>query len=459
MSYILVSTARGYVFFSRTNDGTLNGLLFLQTAPDGADVYINGRKEQDTTPSKLSLADGVYTITFKKNGYADWSKDLSLRGGEVSFVTYPRLTPTSLSTSVINTSTSYVPQTSQSRDKRWIIFHQESSLMGWQVYDLEHASTPPTVVTLPIELFGDNQSPVVSASVVEWAEDNTHLLFKYLLQSGQVYYFVCSRASDASACQNLTAYYGLPADSTLGLWDGKWDQYYIIDSAQNMRRAELKSPTLSGLVVPGKVTRLYALSDERFVFATAVSDTKTEVKLYTKSRTITLGSFDAHAEDFVFASAGFNRNEYVAVGAASLPKTYVFKNPLKTADADAAAAPSILLPMPSTSLAFSSGNRFLFAAGLTQHYVYDFERKQQQKVTFDHIESPMQIGWVDASRLFVLGSDQQLWFTDFDGDNAILVAQKVKAIPRMTESGDTISYIAESKGIINMFGAPLLSTK
>jgi hypothetical protein len=51
-TYILISTALGYEIFSTKGDIVQNGLLFVDSSPGNADIYINGKKESSETGAK-----------------------------------------------------------------------------------------------------------------------------------------------------------------------------------------------------------------------------------------------------------------------------------------------------------------------------------------------------------------------------------------------------------------------
>ncbi len=457
LSFILVSTARGYVFFSRDGELRQNGLLFLSSKPGGADVYINGVKEQNTTDSKLSLGDGIYLIELKKQGFNTWSKSVELRGGEVSFVTYPRLTPVSPKTATLDSFVSYVPMLSASRDKRWAIAHQESNFLSWKIYDMNNITDPPQPLSVSEAVFGVNTTPVSDAEVLEWASDNVHILIKFVHQDAKRSFLVCSRSD--TTCQSLTTIFGVNTNSRFAFWDGRWDQYYYIDILGVLRRGDLKTAAIAPeAIVVDKIGQFYPLADARFIYSTSQGNNDSVVKLFDGTTVFSIGTFPVQAEKLIFASAGFNSNEYVAVGGSDLNKTYVYKNPAKPKKiADQKIAPSILLPISSTIVEFSHGNRFLLAAQGANAYVYDLTSRDQVKssLLLDG-RSPQLLGWIDASRYFTLYQDGSLYVQDFDGLNHRKFLSAVKTAPLTTEDGATMLVMTAPKGIVNALGISVL---
>ena len=60
---------------------TQNGLLFVNSHPDGATAYIEGiynkYKTQGKTATKFDLREGRYRVTINMDRYRSWQKELS----------------------------------------------------------------------------------------------------------------------------------------------------------------------------------------------------------------------------------------------------------------------------------------------------------------------------------------------------------------------------------------------
>jgi hypothetical protein len=71
--YLVSLYARGYRF----NEGKIspNGLLVIKSAPDGAQVFING-EFKTATNATIPLSPATYDIKVEKQGYLPWSKRL-----------------------------------------------------------------------------------------------------------------------------------------------------------------------------------------------------------------------------------------------------------------------------------------------------------------------------------------------------------------------------------------------
>jgi hypothetical protein len=58
----------------------LTGKLSIGSAPDGADIEVDG-SFVGNTPSDVQVAEGDHTVTVKKTGFKDWERKLKVSGG------------------------------------------------------------------------------------------------------------------------------------------------------------------------------------------------------------------------------------------------------------------------------------------------------------------------------------------------------------------------------------------
>lgn len=90
--------ARGYKFDLKTLKFQPNGILILNSEPDGASIYINGELE-NATDANISISPGTYDIEIKKDGYFSWYKRLTIEKEVVTqatislFKNVPSLSP------------------------------------------------------------------------------------------------------------------------------------------------------------------------------------------------------------------------------------------------------------------------------------------------------------------------------------------------------------------------------
>ncbi len=100
-TFIALKWARGYrpsFIGNKAPIVTGTGLLVANSDPKGAEVVVNG-KLTTATDDTLNLTPGTYDIEIRKNGYADWKKQLQVKAELVTqttaklFPSVPNMTP------------------------------------------------------------------------------------------------------------------------------------------------------------------------------------------------------------------------------------------------------------------------------------------------------------------------------------------------------------------------------
>jgi hypothetical protein len=74
---VLVYSAYGYGVNTKNGDIVQNGLLFVDSKPGGANIYLNNKSVNQTTSARLILPAGDYDLALKKTGYRDWERKFS----------------------------------------------------------------------------------------------------------------------------------------------------------------------------------------------------------------------------------------------------------------------------------------------------------------------------------------------------------------------------------------------
>jgi hypothetical protein len=79
----LLAVAQGTAAASGAGPSALSCSLVVQSTPPGADIEIDGAFVGNT-PSTLTLAGGSHQVVVKKQGFADWSRNLNVTGGTIN---------------------------------------------------------------------------------------------------------------------------------------------------------------------------------------------------------------------------------------------------------------------------------------------------------------------------------------------------------------------------------------
>jgi hypothetical protein len=62
------------------------GIIFVRSRPSSANIYLDGAKRKETTPTRLrDLLPDIHELRVAKEGYTSWSKDLPVESGLTTF--------------------------------------------------------------------------------------------------------------------------------------------------------------------------------------------------------------------------------------------------------------------------------------------------------------------------------------------------------------------------------------
>lgn len=448
-TYVLISTALGFDVF-RGKEIVQNGLLFIDSRPDNAEVYINGKKESNATNAKYSLPESSYDIKLTKNGYRDWNGNVEVIGGTVEFLTYPRLLPNSPALIASQTHQS-MPAFAQSRDKRWLGSVVNESPEQIVVYDLDNPQDLIRSISLPAQFVAGKK--VSSTKIVEWAGDNEHILVCVGFQNVAENSYILINRDKPQEYIDISAIFPLAAGDNLGLWNGKKDEIFIKRANGIVFLGNIKDKALVAQGLVGDVVLQFeAISDERALYTTKLGE-ELQIKLYSKDKTYVITSIPYSTEKVILRGFGYNRNDYILVAGKQFDKTYVFRNFEKSIEKSIQPrlAPFLLLPINSTYADLSRGNRFVMGTDGVTSVVYDLEQKELHKYELP-VPRPAQLGWFDDVRLYALASDQTLSIMDFDGKNLQAIGASVLGLPYVNANVTKFAYqMVENGSIKTMF--------
>ena len=175
---IALKWARGYrpsFIGSKTPIVTGTGLLVANSDPKGAEVVVNG-KLTTATDDTLNLTPGTYDVEIRKNGYADWKKQLQVKAELVTqttaklFPSVPNMTP--ITYTGANNST---PSADGQKIAYKVINATNSANNGIWVIELA-ARNFSTRAPEPKQIFKSVSKYDLSTSKMLWTPDSSQIL-------------------------------------------------------------------------------------------------------------------------------------------------------------------------------------------------------------------------------------------------------------------------------------------
>lgn len=448
-TYILVFRAYGYDFDRKTGEVIQNGLVYIDSAPDGAKISINGEQHKSDTNTRVSLPEGKYTLELSKEGYRNWSRSFDLEGGEVLRYTYPVLFPSNLSRVEMRAFDSNIDFSTQSPNRRWILLNQKNNLTNMTLYDLEQRQNEvPTAsdLSIPQNLLtpaeGDH-----TLKLTEWSTDNRHVLIRHNWTGGQE--FVMLDIEDPAKSYNLNKTLN-QNPSSVALFDKNFEKLFLYDaSSKTLSRADIKSKAVE--VYATDVISYKSHGDDTVLMSKTNGADKTKANIIMRQNDKDYEIREVPADENIpLDIARYDGQWYIAMGVQSEQKTYIYKNPLDLIGSkhEIKSAGAIVLRSagPISQVSFSQNTRFIMANSGQHFNVYDAEldKRHSYKINqqFDPARLPV---WMDGHRI-VANSGGKVFVFDFDGINAQTLVDADPTAPIMFDRDYTEIYSLGASG-------------
>ena len=431
-SIILVYGANGYGINTKTGELIQNGLLFVDSKPAGASIYLNGQLQSDTTSARLVLPAGNYDLAIKKSGYRDWNRKFTLNEQSIARYIYTFLFPTKLTNQNLKVYSSEPQIVTQSPDKHWLLALVPSAdpkNIVFDMYDTGKLDQSPAQLVLPAALLSGS-TPGRSLSAVEWANDNNHLLLKHSYQGGEE--FIIFNRADPAASMNVSRVFGVSA-SKMSLRNKKIDQLYVFRQEDNsLSLGDVGKATLQPLLTGVLAYRSYGSDLLSYVSSQKVAVGQVMARIWENGKTYPLYTFAAGSK-YLLDAAEFQGHWYYVAGSDSADRINIYKDPLSGIKdpTTAKAIPLIALPDSGVgSLAFSDNARFIGAQAGQKFGVYDIETQSRYQYT---LAAPIsgEMRWMDGHRLVGLSGDSLL-VMDYDATNQQVLLPSI--------SGDSVFF-------------------
>ncbi len=398
-----------------------NGLVFLSTQPDAANIVLNDKMSKSQTNTRLQLPAGQYKVKLQRDGYRTWQREVTVVGGDLQHFDYPFLFPNQLTASSVKQYATAPNLISQSPDRHWAIIQNSGEMTAFELFDLTKPKTPLVAVNVPKSVItpGDGAQ---SWQEVEWSDDNRHLLLKHLYQkSGQPQSeYVMLDRTDGSQSVNVTKTLGGTPD-LIQLRDKAYDQYWVYDaSTSTLNTASLKAPTLVSYLDHVVSFKPYGSDKLLYVTDQAITPGKVAIKLRQGDETFALREV-APSSTYLIDMAQYAGDWYVVASSPSENKVYIYKNPVSEIQDKKSGFPSPIRLLKVTNpnyVAFSANTQYVMTEGGTGFGVYDVFNEHQYVYSVNApLDAPQSHAtWMDGAHIMYVSGGKRVVF-DYDSTN------------------------------------------
>ena len=401
-------------YINRSGEILLNSIVFVDSHPASAEIYINGKLERSRTDARLVLPEGQHFVEIQKPGYDLWQKQVYLEGGAVTHIRYPFLYPTNPLSQLVD-SYPQLATASQTPDRRWLMVQPRPNQLAFELLDLDQSDLPRRDLRFELPE-SELEHDLLVAKVLAWSHDNQHFLVRLNFDDDKIEYWIFSIDDDRPPIQvPQTRADDIPIRD-VRLVDNRIREVHILYRDGQLFNQSLTDDQLEAELVAQNVVEFSSHGRELLVYVRStaiealaeviINDDGTEYPLLELAHTTT--------GQYSLALSRFEGDWYYVIGSTTDSQLEVFQNPLEAIKQD-------WLPIPLTtaslsglsSLAFSSNVRFVGATYDGGLYIYDLEAQRSYRYTVAGLPADYSIQWMDGHRLYgVIDDELNIW--EFD---------------------------------------------
>lgn len=441
---ILLFASYGYGV-DRKGNVFQNGLVFLSSIPDGAQVKITNQSKQFeqevVTSDRIELKTDVYDFQFLKQGYKPWQHTFDIRPGSIERLVYPFLVPEKLNTDIDEAYTTAPGLVTQSPDKQTILVQTPGSLTSFQVFDSNDLAKAPITFALPSGLLSAD-SPVKPYQLIEWSTDNRHLLVRYDSDTGPI--FLVLDRQEPTRSRNLNVYFGL-TPTRVALRDKSAEKFYMTLPDKQLISAQIDNKVTAPIASQVFDFKPHGNDDILYVSAIGASEaSKVRAMIRQDGKSFLVRELPV-SDSYVLDLAQYSNKWYVVVGSGNAQEAYIYRDPVLALQKVNNITPTIRTIRLSnpTRAQFSANSRFISVQSGSNFVVYDIEKDQQHRFTVNPtFDDPASVRWMDGHRL--MGSTQsKVLIIDFDGTNQQTLSPIVPgSLPMFNDNFEQLNTLA-----------------
>ncbi len=403
--------------FGYGKNGTIiqKGFVYVSSTPTGSTISVSGQTDTHKTNARLALPSGNYKLTITRDGYRTWQRPISVEGSSVTHFDYPFLFPNTLSSSKVKSYAAAPVVVSQSPDQRWLLVKPTTADGTFEEYDLKNPKATPVSLTLPTSI--DTGATSLAWQAMEWASDNKHVLLSRTLDGKPD--FVLFDRDDPTQSVDLNDKLNI-TPTKISLINKKYDQYYVYNASdQSLQKITLGDTTLTPFLQHVLAYQSYGTDIMLYASSSSSGSDKVSIDLLQDGKTYALREVAANT-NYVINLTQYSGDWYVALGASSEGKVYIYKNPVSQLRSDLGVLVPIYVMKTANPnyLAFSNNAQFIMEESGTQFSVYDAENDDGYNYdTKQALDAPQtHATWMDGDRITYV-SDGKLMVFDYDHAN------------------------------------------
>lgn len=414
------------------------GLIQFRSTPSGATITLDDGVLNTKTPHKLDVSAGTHQVSMKRQGYKEWSKSFSIDAGELLWLNYARLIPTTVKTTNALGMQGTLSDALPTPDRRFVAVIGDQTQPAVQIIDLRNDEAIATRgITIPQTQLTSVADQASTFKIAEWDFGSRFLLVTH--QVGDIVEYIrLDRSADDGAARNITKEFNLNFRSMHFSGTSGNVLYGLTD--KDIRKVDTDAGSVSQPLITGVESyRLYRENDIAFV---ALRSDKRVAGVYIDGKETIVRSVPSD-QPMLVDVAKYYSHYYVAL---TTPKGIdIIKDPVETKDTS-----KVFATLPVTAhgllwLDISSSGRFVVGGDGNTYSLYDLETESSFKADFaNNATGDRTISWLDDFYLISTATGEAK-IVEFDGMNGHAITALQAGLPAFLSQDGTYLYSFISK--------------
>ena len=456
LTILAVFYAMGYRFNQNDLSFEQGGLLQFRSVPQNAQVVINDKLQNFTTPGRINFSAGNHTVKMQLEGYHTWQKNISLAPGELLWLNYARLIPQNITTTKM-ADFDQITGAMASPDRKWMLVHTKADQPIFKLVDFSDVKKPVvTDLTIPDSQLTKKDDAYGQFVIKEWDLNSRYILVEHTNKdTRELLRIDRQKAVDAKNVSRLFSLNILEAH-----FAGGNANLLFANTDGVLRSLDVGASTASAALVNG-VEQFMVYGDGAIAFVATQDGSSAGVKqrvagVYTQGKETVARTFAADAKVQV-AYSEYVRHAYLAVHTGD-GTIKVLRDPTATTKDNAEVA-EFKVANSAQWLKFSSSGRMIIAGNGNDVANYDLEldKLTAWQVSGPALTRPLQ--WLDDYYLWT-DAGANLRVFEFDGNNDHQITSVAEGlIPALSQDGAYLySFKKTDTGTYELRGSQLVKS-
>lgn len=412
---LLTFVVMGYQFNERDGRIEQGGLLQFGSIPTGATVELDGTPQSQRTNSKANVAVGSHNVEFTKSNYRTWQKTIYIKAGQVGWLSYARLVPTTIkptSLRVFGAMTSALG----SPQNHYLVLHESADQPLFTVVDMGGDTPNYDTLSLPADSYTQpSVGKTQTFTPVSWSDNEAAILIRHTYDDDKTEWLVLERDAPQNSV-NITSMFTI--NPTNVQFAGKGDRSLFVLVDGSVRRINVDGQTISRPLATN-VDNFTVYDDQTIAYATLPDEQQHRSVGYAAvdiDAPVTVATYPADGQPLLFAMSTYYNQRYVATVHGQNLLVQTGSLPTKNNKGTLTKIAAKTIGMGAAGIDMFHNSRFVVVTLASGYGTYDIELDKYDETTWTYKPTTSQIHWLDD---FMLWSDGggELRFYDFDGAN------------------------------------------